>query len=109
MKLLAYLWMIFLFFLISLSAQADDVIDRQQFIQRLTEKGIFLSTDVQNGIPRLVVTPEFYESDIESKQTATRVVYEYYLEIDEAYDTLVIIDGSTGTQIGTYTAEGLQL
>lgn len=95
--------------LVPIIGWADQQSDRLTFIQRLTDRGIFHSTNVEYGAPRLVVTQEFYESDIESKQTAVRIVYEYYFELDNSYDTLRIIDGSTGADIGTYTVEGLQL
>lgn len=88
---------------------ADTQADRLAFIERLTNKGIFLSTGFEDGVPRLVVTPDFYESDLESKQTAVGIVYQYYVELDSAYDSLVIIDGTTGAQIGMYTADGLEL
>lgn len=88
---------------------ADDEGSPSTFIQRMMDYGIFLATDIENDSPRLVVGPEFYESDLESKQTAVAIVYQYYVEFDSAYDTLRIIDGSSGAQVGTYTAEGLQL
>lgn len=97
------------FVLLPTICSADVQADRQGFIQRMTNNGIFLSTSIEEGVPQLVVMPNFYDSDLESKQTAVRIVYQYYTELDSAHDILIIIDSSTGAQVGVYTADGLQL
>lgn len=108
MKMIALGWLLAVL-VVPLPSQADDQSDRVSFIERLTSKGIFQSVGIVDDVPRLVVSPDFYDSDFESKQTAVGIVYQYYFMLDSAHRTLLIIDGATGAQIGTFSADGLQL
>ena len=100
---------IVLFFVTSSLAYANDSfntevqVKRQQFIQKMTNQGIFGKIEASNGVPKVWVTPVFHQLDFNLKQKFCGVVYAYYKEVDSSVTVMRLIDSKTGKSVGVFS------
>ena len=82
---------------------------REAFIRKLIQKGIFAKVDVPGTLPRLWVTLAFHALDFETKEKFVSVVYAYYFDGSGYGDVVRIFDNTTGKEIGGYSTANLGL
>ncbi len=83
--------------------------ERKALIGKLVATGIF-SKVVQNGntYPRAWTGAGFDPLEFDSKQQFLSVVYAYYFDGNES-DSVALVDGRSGKEIGRFRPSGLQL
>ncbi len=87
------------------TAQEDESLS---FIQGMISRGIFAKTNIVDDIPTLTVKSKFYESDFESQEEVTLMVFSYYNGMEEGYEEVAIVD-TTGSLVGRVSSSGLEL
>src|SRR4051812_8012314 len=83
---------------------------RKKLIDDLTSQGVF-SEVVRNGstMPRAWVTPRFDALNFKDKQNVISVIYAYYFEDQNEFNSVALINSRTGKEIGRFTSSGLSL
>ena len=81
---------------------ADMQSDRNAFIQKLINMGVFQKVEVPGTLPHLWVKPAFYMLDFDTKSKFVNVVYAYYITQNTKYDIVVLYDSQTGKEVGKY-------
>ncbi len=95
--------MLFLSLLISISVAAEDAQEqREAFIQKAINEGIFLKAETTGAVPYLWVTPAFLKLDLEDMKKYAKVVYQYYITKNPNYIYVVLFDSKTGKKVGVY-------
>lgn len=94
---------------VCLGAFADMQSDREAFIQKLINRGIFQKVEVPGTLTHLWVRRAFYALDFETKSQFVNVVYAYYITQNRQYNIVVLYDSKSGKEIGNYDYRGLEL
>ncbi len=82
---------------------------RSKLLQKLINAGVFMKTGVPGSLPRVWVARGFYGLTFDQKQSFVGVVYAYYLDGSDKYDSVRVYDGYTNKEIGSMTTAGLTL
>lgn len=84
---------------------------RLAFIQKLIQRGVFQKLEKPASLCRLWTGPVFADLTFDDKSQFVNVVYAYCVTHDSRANIVVLKDGKTGKDIGTYseTNPGLRL
>jgi hypothetical protein len=77
--------------------------EREQFINKLINQGIFAKVEKRSTFPRLWIKPAFYSLEFKEKEGFVSVVYAYYFDGNNFTDTIVLMDNLTGKRVGNYS------
>ena len=77
-------------------------VEREKFLQKLKNEGIFDSVRVSNHVGKAVVLPRFHEIIFKLKEKFASVAYAWAVEADPECKILVLLDSQSGKQIGKY-------
>jgi ribosomal protein L37AE/L43A len=76
---------------------------RKELIEKLINQGIFLKVEMSASLPRVWVKPVFYRLNFDTKERFINVVYAYYFDGTNMSDSVRVIDGHSGKEIGDYS------
>jgi hypothetical protein len=83
---------------------------RKQLIAKLRAKGVFNRIENRgNGLVRAWTGPAFDGLDVQTKQSFCGVVYAYHFDGQTIGDAVILHDGRTGKQVGSFTRYGLKM
>jgi hypothetical protein len=96
------------------SAQKDeseqtDQEKRLSLINQMIADGILIKVEKPADLPRAFVGRGFYALTFDDKQAIVSIVLAYFLEQDPQANILILRDGYTNKEIGTFGKYGLQL
>ena len=85
-------------------------VDRQKFIQRLIEQGVFSRIDYREYGATVWVQPPFYDVDFETKTSFCRVVYSIVAtRVHDENVGLTLKDVISGKNVGVFDQFGLSM
>lgn len=76
---------------------------RKDLIEKLIGQEIFQKVEMPGSLPRVWVRPAFYALDFETKEKFVSVVYAYYFDGTDITDSVRVIDGMSGKEVGNYS------
>jgi hypothetical protein len=82
---------------------------RQEFIRKQIESGIFQKIEIPGNLPHLWVTPRFKNLDFDTKKKFVSVVYAYYISQNPSFNIVVLYDSQTGKKTGQFSEQAGQL
>lgn len=76
---------------------------RLDLIQHFIREGVIEKVETPGTTPRVIVLPAFYLVKFETKQTCASVIWCYYFDGSDPYESVNFYDSRSGKQIGYYT------
>jgi hypothetical protein len=76
---------------------------RLDFIHELITKGLIYKVEKSDIYAEVWVTISFMSLNIDDKNSFINVIWAYYISEDEKVNILILRDGLTGKEIGTYS------
>lgn len=82
---------------------------RKALIDKLIAEGIFIKIEKPTELPRAYVGKGFYGLTFDQKESFANLILSYYILQDPKANILILRDGYTNKQIGTFDKYGLHL
>jgi hypothetical protein len=90
-------------------ANAADQARRITHFQWLQSRGVFQSMGVVSGTPQLVLGSKRGLVDNNAMAVFCQIIFDYFVENNPAVTTMVVIDGTTGTQFAIVDSSGFHV
>ena len=78
--------------------------ERKELIEKMVEAGIFRKVEVPAQFPRAWTGPAFWLKTFDEKQNCVAIIYDYYIKVNPRATIVMLRDGMTGKDIGSYSA-----